>query len=373
MTRAIIGWTAALTLVLSGCDCSASGGSCEVGTHGCACDVGSTCDEGADCIMGLCIDPTMDAGEIEMDSGSPFVERDAGARRDAVPNPDAFWAMDPPPMECLEDGTMRPLEDPPGGTPECPDDKNREGCPCTMVGETAPCWPGLRANRNRGICVDGTTECMPFDEFRGTWGPCVGAVLPVDGVERGPQACQCFSAGRWELDNLSPCFITYNPGGTIYAVSTNPSTGQCGAADGPPPTPPAATWTDNRLTVDCEGRFNLCYTLKAGDADSPSPSDCTVARVCTGEFWYETRDVVQDLPALPSWVGADPTCAAQFANSGGYGEMSVLGLSVECDEIDDGMGNEYVFNRVNYCPLECNTNPSAPGCENCMMGGSGMF
>ncbi len=372
MARAMSLSAAAAMLWLAGCECDATP-ACEPGTHGCPCDVGSTCVAGATCTGGICLDPSMDAGELRMDAGPAFIERDGGERRDARPNPDAFWAMDPPPMECLEDGTMRPVGDPPGGTPECPDDKNREGCPCTTPGETAACWPGLRVNRGRGICMDGVTTCQPFDEFMGAWGPCVGAVLPVEGAERGPQACRCFSAGRWELDNLSPCFITYNPGGVIHAVSTNPSDGTCPAPSGPPPTPPGPTWSANRLTVDCEGRFNLCYTLKAGNADAPSAADCTVARVCTGDFWYMTRDVPQELPPLASWVGADPTCAAQFANTGGYGEMSVVGLSVECDPIDDGSAGEYVFNRVNYCPLSCSMNPTAPECVNCMRGGSGMF
>ncbi|MGE0784175.1 MAG: hypothetical protein AB7S26_00705 [Sandaracinaceae bacterium] len=357
---------------VAGCTCSPSPG-CPVGTHGCPCDVGSTCSAGASCISGTCIDPRMDAAAVgRTDAGPDFIYRDSGNLRDAAPNPDAFFADDPPPMECLEDGTMRAVADPPGGTPECPDDKNREGCPCNDIGETAACWPGLRVNRNRGICRDGMTTCNPFDEFRGTWGPCVGAVLPVDGATRGPQACRCFSAGRWELDNLSPCFATYSPGG-IYAVSTHPDTGMCPSLSTPPPTPPSSIWTADRLTVDCEGRFNLCYTLKAGSADAPSPSDCTVSRVCTGDFWYMTRDVVQELPPLPSWVGTDQACAAQFAASGGYGEMSVLGLSVECDAIDDGSGAEYVFNRVQYCPLSCSMTPTAPECMNCMRGGSGMF
>jgi hypothetical protein len=66
-------------------------------------------------------------------------------------------------------------------------------------------------------------------------------------------------------------------------------------------------------------------------------------------------------------------CATQFATTGGYGEMSVEGTSIECDDIGDGSGGRYVFNRVNYCPLSCNTNPSGPGCAGCMMGGSGSF
>ena len=40
---------------------------------------------------------------------------------------------------------------------------------------------------------------------------------------------------------------------------------------------------------------------------------------------------------------------------------------------DDGSGDEYVFNRVNYCPNICNTEPTRPECENCMQGGSGTF
>ena len=43
---------------------------------------------------------------------------------------------------------------------------------------------------------------------------------------------------------------------------------------------------------------------------------------------------------------------------------------VECDDIGDASGARDVFNRVNYCPLACNTNPTGPGC---VMGGSGMF
>ncbi len=371
----------ALAWLAAGCDCAATAPrmDCTPGEANCPCASGGRCLTGLDCIGGMCTDPTggpIDAGSTGgMDAGgSGFVDAGPGGPPDVGPNPDAFFADDPPPMVCLEDGGMGPPPDPPGGTPECPDDKNREGCRCDTPGATEACWPGLRANRGRGICRDGTTTCQPFDEFSGRWGPCMGYVLPVEGVERGPQACRCFSQGRWEIDNLSPCFVTYSPGG-VYAVSTHPDTGQCpmGGAPTPPPVPPSSIWSRDRLTVDCEGRFELCYTIKSGSADAPSPADCTVARVCTGEFWYGTRDVVQELPDLPAWVGTDSTCAQRFRDSGGYGEMSVLGLSVECDAIDDGSGAEYVFNRVNYCPLRCSMDPSGPGCESCMRGGSGVF
>jgi hypothetical protein len=149
----------------------------------------------------------------------------------------------------------------------------------------------------------------------------------------------------------------------------------CPPISGTTVTQPTQPWSPNTLKVDCAGHFKLCYTLKAGDAANPLPSDCVLTTVCT-EADYPTENVVQPFPDLPSWLATTPAetqCAMQFASSGGYGEMSVVGLSVECDEIDDGSGGPKVFNRVQYCPLSCNDNPTAPGCENCQAGGSGSF
>jgi hypothetical protein len=351
--------------------CAASGRPttppCTAGEEGCVCASEGRCFTGLVCRGGTCVDPTAppDAGTI-----APGTDGGSTTPPPVTPNPDAFWADDPPPMYCGPDGMMGPPPMVPGGTPECPDDKNREGCRCDPIGTMAPCWPGLRVHRNRGICRDGMTTCMPYDEFTGVWGPCIGAVLPTEGVTRGPGACRCFSRGRWEIDNLSPCFVDY--GTQTYAVSTHD--GMCPTdPGGPPPSPePGSVWSTNRLTVDCEGRFRLCYTLKAGDGDAPAAADCVVAESCT-EAWYMTRDVAQELPPLPAWTGTDPACAERFATSGGYGEMSVTGLSVECDPVDDGSGTPYVFNRVNYCPLSCSMTPTAPECAGCMRGGSGDF
>lgn len=325
--------------------------------------------------------PNVDSGGGDHDmSSTPF---DLGPLFDAGipdvgPNPDAYFAMDPPPMACLPDGGMGTPVDPPGGTPDCPDDKNREGCRCTNVGETAPCWPGLRVDRDRGICHDGMTTCEAYDEFSGTWGACRGAVLPVEGARIGPNACNCFSAGQWEIDNLAPCFITYSDGvgpGQVHAVSTL-AAGGCPADPGGPPPTPVGPWSANRLNVDCQGHFRLCYTLKAGNSMTASPSDCVVARVCV-EDWYETSGATQEFPVLPGWPNADSpanqTCAAAFAATGGYGEMSVTGLSIECDPIDDGEGGEYVFNRVQYCPADCADRPTDADCMSCSAGGSGSF
>jgi hypothetical protein len=327
-----------------------------------------------------------DAGTAVVDAGrdvgdAPIVRVDIGdlASVDAYvpPNPDAYWFMDPPPSVCYPDGGMGPLPEPPGGTPECPADRNREGCRCDTPGETASCWPGPRRNRGRGICRDGTTTCNPYDEFSGTWGPCMGAVLPSPGATRGAAACECFSMGRWAIANLSPCFVDYGAAG-VYAVSTfvNASgAAQCPTSLGstPPPAPePGTVWSTDTLTVDCAGQFRLCYTLRAGDADAPLDSDCMVAETCV-ETWYPEAGVTQTLPPLPSWTSSDSACARAFRDTGGYGEMSVTGFSVECDAIGEDDGSRYVFNRVNYCPLRCNTMPDLPECAGCMMGGSGSF
>ena len=212
------------------------------------------------------------------------------------------------------------------------------------------------------------TTCELFDEFSGRWGPCVGAVLPVEGADRGPQACECFSQGRWQIDNLSPCFFT--TGGQTYGIST--VNGQCPMVMGSPPPPPSEPWSANRLTVDCEGMFTLCYTIKVGDSANPTPADCVIAETCT-TAWYETRDTPQEFPVLPAWVSSDPACSGRARDGERiYGEMSVMGLSVECDDISDA-GNRFVFNRIPYCPSDCPMRPMDEDCINCGMAGSGNF
>lgn len=238
---------------------------------------------------------------------------------------------------------------PPPAPGDCMEGVAVPGCTCDTVGETRDCRTGR------------TITCEAFGEFGGKWGPCLG---------------DCFSTGTWAIDNLSPCFVSY-PGGRTYAVSTVIRDGAAACPDvpdTPPPPAPSEDWSANRLTVDCEGQFELCYTLKAGDADSPSDSDCVVAEVCT-EAWYEERNVTQEFPPLAAWAGSDPTCAAQFATTGGYGEMSVLGRTIDCEVIDDDRGGRYVFNRVRYCPLCCSSGECSDGsmCDRCMMGGSGSF
>jgi len=337
---------------------------------------------GCECSSTMRRDSGLNDGSVSSDIGDArIVPIDFGdlASRDAfvAPNPDAYFYMDPPPSVCYPDGGMGSADASIGGTPECPADRAREGCRCDTPGESVACWPGPRRNRDRGLCRDGMTTCDPFDEFSGTWGPCTGAVLPAPGVTRGAAACECFSTGRWAIANLSPCFVDYGTSG-VYAVSTFVNAGgaaACPTTIGPTPPPapqPGSVWSTDTLNVDCAGQFRLCYTLRAGSADAPSASDCMVAETCV-ETWYPVENVEQTLPPLPAWTSSNSACATAFRDSGGYGEMSVEGFSAECDEIGEEGGGRFVFNRVNYCPIRCNTMPTLPECATCMMGGSGDF
>ena len=288
---------------------------------------------------------------------------------------DALAAADPPNQWCGPDGQGPATPPAIGGSPDCPSDKNLEGCPCTTPGQTAACWPGLRANRGVGQCKDGVATCAPFGEVGDQWGPCVGAVLPDPNATGGPAACSCFSEGQWHIDNLVPYFIKYSDGIT-YGLSTTqapdggatvfPSLDDGGISEPPPEA--TANWSTDELTVDCAGTFTLCYELKSGDYNNPKSTDCSVMGkpICLPATYYATANASQVFPPLPPWeaTAAQSACGATFHTNGGYGEMSVLGLSVLCQHIDDGHGNKFVFHRIQYCPA------SNPGCG---QDGSGTF
>ena len=312
-------------------------------------------------------------GPADMGGGGVFPDLSGGTSTppDLHFDPDAYWAQDPPLMYCYLDGGAFSAPKPPGGTPQCPDDKNREGCDCPKEGMTASCWPGLRANRGLGICMDGTTTCQKIGETSIGWGPCMGYVLPVDGATAGKDACKCFSAGQWKLDNLSPCF--YDNGGGIGSGGVISSTLSGNMINCPnvmgqlmKPTMP---WSNDTISADCAGHFKLCYALKAGNAMMPMMNDCTIVQVCV-EADYTKVNMSQPFPPLPAFLANDNAaiaCAEKFAKTGGYGEMSVTGETVTCDKF------MRTFNRVNYCPFSCNQNPNDPMCKMCGNGGGGNF
>jgi hypothetical protein len=218
------------------------------------------------------------------------------------------------------------------------------------------------------------TKCIQGFEFGNRWSSCDGYVLPKEDAMEGPDACRCFSAGTWKLDNLVPC-IAQDANKKYYVYSSRPGTDDGYACDGlmtTPPPKPTADWTPSTLKVDCAGRFELCYTIKAGDVTSPKPGDCTVVHSCLN-IWYARAGSEQKLPNLGGWTAGDQACAQQFVEKGGYGEMSVKGLSSECEPVDDGMGKPYVFKRASYCPPTCGDTPDRPECKSCSASGAGEF
>jgi hypothetical protein len=325
-------------------------------------------------------------------AGSEYGDGDAGgASSGFIPDggfgsssgelPDAdLYANDPPPKWCGPGDD--PAPPPPGGTVECPDDKNKPGCGCAHLGEKAACWTGLRKHRNLGICKDGETTCVRQNENTYVWGECEGEVLPVSGATKGKEACSCFSAGQWKIANLSPCTMTFTDGsGTkVNAVSTIPNGNTVKCPDQNPPTAaPAQDWSTDTLNVDCAGHFKLCLRIRQGVFETPSASDCILAEVCA-ESDYKTANVEQAWPNLPGWLGKDPACAKKWSDvpktqSPGYAEMIVKGESVRCDPIDDGSGGDLVFNRTKYCPMSCNedANRNLPECVSCQQSGQGQF
>jgi hypothetical protein len=112
--------------------------------------------------------------------------------------------------------------------------------------------------------------------------------------------------------------------------------------------------------------------MKAGNVSDPKPNDCTLMHACI-DVWYAHAGQSQVLPNLPGWTATDKDCAKRFTDTGGYGEMSVLGTSSECDPVNDANGNSYVFARNAYCGPDCAKTPDAESCKSCAVNGSGNF
>jgi hypothetical protein len=314
-----------------GCSADRGGGDCPVGTINCACDVGSTCASGLVCQGGSCV-------------AGPGADGGGGGGRDAghVVGVDG-GGSDGGTAYCGPDGGGSSMATSCTGAPV-------PGCPCDTVGATDTCTNGR------------TITCNANGEFGGIWSACTGS---------------CFSSGTWHLDNTSPCLLSNGSGMVTDAFSSWIEGGSitCGGpyTVGEPIPIPTHDWSENQLTVDCQGQFTLCYTIKAGDADAPAATDCTVGQACTTAYYAEPN-VTQDLPPLGPWLSTDSACARQFAATGGYGEMTVVGVTLDCQQIG-ATDHPYVFNRAPYCPLCCSDGSCTDGfdCAACTSGGSGGF
>lgn len=319
-----------------------------------------------------------DGSTFKDPNATPGVFGDGGFGEASSGGPD-LYKNDPLPAWCGPDSGVPQPEI--GGTEECPDDKNKPGCGCNTPGETAPCWTGLRKHRNLGVCKDGVATCNVKNETLNVWSECVGQVLPVpDG--KGSEACSCFSVGTWKIDNTSPC--NYSPDGVNYwSYSTVPTAAEAGCTTAAPVaqgTLPNGDWSTNRLTVDCAGQYKLCFRIRAGVYENPSPTDCILGETCVDANYLEANKE-QELPPLKAWFGNDSACSKKWEKdtptnvSPGYGEMIVKGQTVRCESVDDGAGQDFVFHRVKYCPNDCRKaeNANLDICKDCQLKGTGQF
>jgi hypothetical protein len=205
------------------------------------------------------------------------------------------------------------------------------------------------------------------DASGGAAGTSPGGAAGTAGCEADAAASSCFVHGSWQIDNLEPCFFTVTgaEAGTSEGAISTVQAGQQYQCPTDFTAAPTASWSTDELTTDCAGHYTLCYTLKAGSAASPQPTDCVVAQVCA-ENDYPTANQPQPWPDLPGWIasGAETACATTFAESGGYGVKSVTGAPTGCASITKTLGT------VTYCPLSC-SDPSPPAaCATCVPGGS---
>jgi hypothetical protein len=189
------------------------------------------------------------------------------------------------------------------------------------------------------------------------------------GTTGGGMVCTtCFLHGRWQVDNLEPCFFTdmAADGGPTYSASSSTVSGAMVVCPMDFTMPPPQPWSTDTLTTDCPGHYRLCMTLEAGDSKNPQAGDCTMAQSCA-DGDYAAASQSQSWMDLPSWLamGTQLSCVQPFFDTGGYAEMSVSGSATGCGSV------ARAFAWVRYCPLSCNTNPNGPGCGDC--GGTGTF
>ncbi|MFO0746362.1 MAG: hypothetical protein U1F43_11910 [Myxococcota bacterium] len=168
------------------------------------------------------------------------------------------------------------------------------------------------------VCLAVAVSCASSDD-----GPSDATGDATSDIAADVAACPtCFLHGRWQIDNLSPCFTFAADQTTVTAATSTFVSGgvaQC-PIDGQPPTAP---WASDHLTVDCPGHYRLCLTLKAATGDG------------TAADWAHRL-------AVGARRGA--ACAQQLVDSGGYAELRASGLAFGCGKV------ERVFARIRYCP-----------------------
>jgi hypothetical protein len=142
------------------------------------------------------------------------------------------------------------------------------GCNCPSIGATRACYTGAANTRNIGTCKDGSQTCVAQNEF-GTWGPCMGEVLPAPPVCDGTLDTSC--NGTTGCNN-PVCFSTP----VCNTACTDGQTRPC--YDGP-------TGTENRGV--CKDGTQTCTNGTWGSCVgevTPQPQNCcdAIDHACNG-------------------------------------------------------------------------------------------
>jgi hypothetical protein len=130
-----------------------------------------------------------------------------------------------------------------------------DGCPCG-AGETQSCFGGAHAQRDIGICTDGTQTCTVAGAEWGDWGdaPCERDILPSEEICDGrdhdcdgaaDDGCPC-TAGE-----TSPCGVEFLEGECRAGIQSCRPDGTWSGCDGA--VGPRTEICDNGLDENCSG------------------------------------------------------------------------------------------------------------------------
>ncbi|MEA2701009.1 MAG: hypothetical protein QOI66_5280 [Myxococcales bacterium] len=203
------------------------------------------------------------------------------------------------------------------------------------------------------------------------------------GADGGGQTCgTCLVHGRWQVDNLSPCFVTVAPAadagsgsadggaspGAVAGVVSTQLSGGTASCPTDPTVKPTVPWSTDTLTTDCPGHYRLCVVLKAGNAKAPAAGDCTVVESCADDD-YAVANQAQMWAKLPGWMADSGaiSCAQKLHDHGGYALLTVSGTATGCGTV------QKTLSTITYCPFVCMAMPTSAECGGCMSGGRSDF
>ena len=165
---------------------------------------------------------------------------------------------------------QKPTPLPPRGNEVCSDGIDNdgdkavdEGCNCTVsTSAEKACYPGPPETRGRGQCKDGAQVCVATGEF-GSWGECVGAVMPQtevcgDGVDNDcngkvddDPSCACAASATRECYSAPSATngVGQCTAGTQHCKPDGTGWSECVGEVGP-----AAEQCDDGIDNDCDGQ-----------------------------------------------------------------------------------------------------------------------